>query len=412
MVRTAVAKRPAGNVNGGMTGSRCRHAVLGALAAVVSIALVSGTPAADAGEQAPPGKPLTVMTRNLYLGGDLNPAIRAALAQPSGSFAQLVALANGTHAVRSVVDQTNFRVRSRLLAGEIVAKRPDLVALQEVALWRHGPLELNQIAVPNAATVDIDFLQILMDELASQGASYTAVRVQQEADVEAPSFAGTNPSGPTAEAKDVRLTMRDVVLMRVDPGLTVLGSGGANYATRFTVGIGAFSYVFLRGYVWADVRAGSKTVRFIDTHLESEFSVFALGQANELLAGPAATNGSVVIACDCNSDPLNNTGKPPVDTTPHSAPYNFIVGHGFTDEWLEFAPAEEGWTSGLSVLVNDPTAEGIDHRIDMIFARTAGGDVASVDKGEVTGNEVTDRDPATGLWPSDHAGVVLRLRGW
>jgi len=361
---------------------------------------------------APPGKPLTVMTRNLYLGADLNPPIRAALAQPAGSFAQLVALANGTHAARAIVDQTNFPVRARLLANEIVATRPDLVALQEVALWRHGPLELNQVAVSNATTVDIDFLQILMDALAAQGASYIVVRVQQEADVEAPSFLGNNPFSPTADASDVRLTMRDAILMKVDPGLTLLNSGGANYATRFAAGVGAITYTFLRGYVWADVRTGTKTLRFIDTHLEAEFSIFALGQANELLAGPAATDKTVVIACDCNSDPLNNNGKPPVDMTPHSAPYNFIVGQGFIDEWLQFAPAEQGWTSGLSQLVNDATADGFDHRIDMVFARTAGGQVAGVDKGQVTGDELRDRDPASGLWPSDHAGVVLRLRSW
>ena len=102
----------------------------------------------------------------------------------------------------------------------------------------------------NAATVDIDFLQILMDELAAQGASYTVVKVQQEADVEAPSFVGTNPFSPAADASDIRLTMRDAILMKVDPGLTVLNAGSANYATRFTVGIGQFSYSFLRGYVW------------------------------------------------------------------------------------------------------------------------------------------------------------------
>ena len=397
-----------------MTSSRPgKRAALGVLVAAMSAALLTVPSAATGGEQpAPPAKPVTVMTRNLYLGADLNPPIRAALAQPNGSFAQLVALANGTHATRDIVDETDFPVRARLLASEVAATQPDLVALQEVALWRHGPLELDQIAVANATTVDIDFLQVLMDELAALGASYTVVKVQQEADVEAPSFVGSNPFDPTADASDIRLTMRDAVLMRVDPGLTVIASGSGNYATRFTVGIGPFSYTFLRGYVWADVRVGAKTLRFIDTHLESEFSIFALGQARELLAGPAGTNISVTIACDCNSDPLNNSGKPPIDLTPHSAPYNFIVGHGFTDEWLEFAPADEGWTSGLSQFVNDPTADGFDHRIDMIFARTAGGQVASVDKGEVTGNELGDRDAATGLWPSDHAGVVLRLRGW
>jgi len=391
---------------------RQNRTLLAVLVAAVSAMLaVAPSAAAEAGMAAPPGKPLTVMTRNLYLGADLNPPIRAALAQPPGSPAQVVALANGTHAARAIVDQTNFPVRARLLANEIVATRPDLVALQEVALWRHGPLELNQIAVSNATTVDIDFLQILMDALAAQGASYTVVRVQQEADVEAPSFLGTNPFSPI-DGSDIRLTMRDAILMKVDPGLTLLNSGGANYVTRFAAVAGQISYTFLRGYVWADVRAGSKTLRFIDTHLEAEFSIYALGQANELLAGPAATEKTVVIACDCNSDPLNNNGKPPFDITPHSAPYNFIVGHGFVDEWLQFAPADEGWTSGLSQLVNDATADGFDHRIDMVFARTAGGQVAGVDKGQVTGDELTDRDPATGLWPSDHAGVVLRLRAW
>jgi endonuclease/exonuclease/phosphatase family metal-dependent hydrolase len=392
---------------------RRRGTLLSVVAAAASVAVLATVPtaAANAGTAAP-GKPLSVMTRNLYLGADLGPPLRAALAQPPGSPAQLVALANGTHAARDIVDQTNFPVRVRLLAEEIVDTRPDLVALQEVALWRRGPLQLDQIAVPNATTVDIDFLQLLMDALAAQGASYQVVRVQQEADVEAPSFVGSNPGSPTADAADIRLTMRDVILIKNDPGLAVLDSGGANYTTRFSVSVGQLGFTFLRGYVWADVRAGSKTVRFIDTHLESEFSIFALGQANELLSGPAATTTTVVIACDCNSDPLNHSGKPPVDLTPHSAPYNLIVSRGFVDEWLRFAPAEEGWTSGLSQFVNDPTADGFDHRIDMVFVRTAGGQVAGVDKGEVTGDEVSDRDPATGLWPSDHAGVVLRLRDW
>src|SRR5262245_18857189 len=140
---------------------RPKRLVRRVLVAVVGATVLVGSwpaAAADVGKAAPPGKPVTVMTRNLYLGADLNPAIRAALAQPAGSFAQLVALANGTHAVRSVVDQTDFPVRARLLAGEIVAAKPDMVGLQEVALWRHGPLELNRLGVANAATVDIDFL--------------------------------------------------------------------------------------------------------------------------------------------------------------------------------------------------------------------------------------------------------------
>ena len=47
----------------------------------------------------------------------------------------------------------------------------------------------------------------------------------------------------------------------------------------------------------------------------------------------------------------------------------------------------------------------------MIFAHTPDGKPLDVDHGYITGDQLTDRDPATGLWPSDHAGVVLRLRG-
>ena len=47
----------------------------------------------------------------------------------------------------------------------------------------------------------------------------------------------------------------------------------------------------------------------------------------------------------------------------------------------------------------------------MVFARTAHGDPLVVDRGLVTGTTVASKDPATGLWPSDHGGVVLRLRG-
>ncbi|HEX5969622.1 MAG TPA: hypothetical protein VFY88_14170, partial [Intrasporangium sp.] len=125
-----------------------------------------------------------------------------------------------------------------------------------------------------------------------------------------------------------------------------------------------------------------------------------------------AADRTTVFVCDCNSDPLLDAVKPH-DTVPHKAPYEFLTGSaGYTDQWLEWAPAEEGWTSGLSERVNDATAAGFDHRIDMVFAHTLDGQPLEVDRGFITGDEITDRDPATGLWPSDHAGVVLRLRGW
>ena len=389
-----------------------RARVLG-LATVLS--LVVGSLAGGTAEAKPrPAKPVTVMTRNIYLGADINRPVEAALtAEAQGKTPQeiLVALGNATHLTRAIVDQTNFPVRAQLLAGEIDRTEPDLIGLQEVALWRSGPLQLDRVGVPNATTVDYDFLQILLDDLAARGEQYTPVSIGNRADVEAPSFTGSPFDGTIGtDARDVRLTMRDVVLIHVEDGLTAIDSGGAIYSHNLTIDILGATLNFDRGYQWVDVRAGATRFRFINTHLEAFSSDLALVQAKELLAN-APTAQATVFVCDCNSDPLNDSIKP-IDHVPHKAAYDLITGTGgFTDEWLEFAPADEGWTSGLSELVNDPTAAGFDHRIDMIFGQTARGAALGVDGGQVTGTDVADRDPATGLWPSDHGGVVLRLRG-
>jgi endonuclease/exonuclease/phosphatase family metal-dependent hydrolase len=378
-----------------------------AVTAVSALLLPSVVTTADA-KPINPDNPLTVMTRNLYLGADIQRPLRAVAGVTDPSLA-LVRLANANNLTRAIVDKTDFPRRSDLLTDEIVANQPDLVALQEVALWRHGPLELDpaKIAVPNSQTVDYDFLQILLDDLASTGLVYTPVRVQQESDVEAPAFTGVPPA--ITDARDVRLTMRDVVLMRSRPGLTLVGTGGGNYDDELVVPLAGKGMAFTRGFAWADVKIGAKKVRFINTHLEAFGSDHALAQAKELLAGPADEEGTTtIIACDCNSDPLDSRLSNGVE---HRAPYDLIVDSGFTDEWLQWRPAAEGWTSGLGELVNDATPAGFDHRIDMIFARTPSGKPLDVETGRVTGTQLADRDALTGLWPSDHGGVVLTLSG-
>jgi hypothetical protein len=262
---------------------------------------------------------------------------------------------------------------------------------------------------PNATGVDYDYLQILLDALSTVGMDYDAVNVGLRADVEAPSFS-VSPFG--ADARDLRMTMRDVILVRSDAGLKVTGEDDEIFSHNLEVTIAGTELNFDRGYNWVDVRAGAERFRFVNSHFEAFSSDLAFAQAAELLAEAAPTDRTTVFVCDCNSDPLNTDVKPH-DQLQHKAAYDLIVGAGgFTDEWLEFAPASEGWTSGLSETVDDPDAEDIDHRIDMVFARTADGDALPVQRGEVTGDEIGDRDPATGLWPSDHAGVVLRMRGY
>jgi endonuclease/exonuclease/phosphatase family metal-dependent hydrolase len=347
------------------------------------------------------------MTRNLYVGADITRPIRAGLAITDPR-QQFLALGRTAFQLRQTVDATDFSTRSRLLADEIASTRPDVVGLQEVALWRHGPLQLQQVGVPNATTVDEDFLATLLSDLEAAGAAYAVASTQTETDVEVPAFSG-NPQSPGPGARDLRLTVSDVVLVRQHAGLRVLAHGGGQYQHGVDLSVGGVALGIIRGYAWADVRFGRGVTRFVTTHLESQSSDLALAQAAELLGSPALQAPRVILACDCNSNPLR-AGVRPGDTVPHFAAYRLLTGSGhFTDAWLrQRHEPSPGYTSGLSELVNDPEPT-FTARIDLILARSESGGIRAR-RGQVTGDEVRDRDPETGLWPSDHAGVVLRLR--
>jgi endonuclease/exonuclease/phosphatase family metal-dependent hydrolase len=381
--------------------------LLAVLLALALLAVFAAPPAAHGrghahGHAHEQGKPLTVMTRNLYLGADLTRAFAALQAPPDR---QLEVLIGATTTIRAIVDQTNFPLRAQRLAAEIAERKPDLIGLQEVALWRHGPLGAE------ATTVDYDFLAILLAALEARGVQYVVAHVQQESDVTLPGFLG-------GTLQNLRLTMRDVVIKRANQGVKLLDADGAQYVTRILITLVGQEVAFIRGYNVVDVKAGNKRVRFINTHLESESSDVAFAQVAELLAGPASpSNGwATILACDCNTDPLDASVKP-AQTRAHRDPYLLLTGPGgFHDAWLQFAPAEAGFTSGLSELVNDTPEEaaaGFDHRIDFVFGRRADGSPMPVKRAWVVGTDPANRTPPTAigrLWPSDHAGVVVELR--
>ena len=380
------------------------------------------SPADAAGTKAPTVK---VMTRNLYLGADIMrpiAAVRQAQAEhPGDQVAQLDAFANANDDTRDIVDATDYPARVQLLAGELLTHKPDLVGLQEVAIWRHGPMD-NPLGADflktNATEVDYDFLAMLLEETnsrgASQGIEYKAISVAKRADVEGPAYDGQIMAGAT-DRRDVRLTMHDVILMRVGgPVKYVKGSKGAetydeNLVFDLDNNEGTDNAItFSRGFQWANFTSGDYRFRFLNTHFEAFGSDIAYAQAEQLIAGAAGYRGTAILTCDCNSDPLDGSVKPN-ETQPHWGPYYRLIRAGYNDTWLQKYAPEEGWTSGLSETVDDETAAGFDHRIDLVLARTRNGDKLPVLGGEVVGDELADRN-AAGLWPSDHAGVVMKLR--
>jgi endonuclease/exonuclease/phosphatase family metal-dependent hydrolase len=360
-------------------------------------------------EYASGDRTVSVMTRNIYLGGNINRPIRAAMDRTGRE--GILALGHANHKLREVVTRTDFATRSRLLAAEIATARPDLIGLQEVGLWRHGPMQLDRVGRPDATQVDLDFLNMLLADLANRGVRYEVVHVQQLSDVEAPAFTGNPYAGTAGSAADVRLTDRDVILVRTEAGLRIEASGGGAYQQRFQVELGDTIFPFVRGYAWADVAVGSARIRFVNTHLESQSAQLARAQAEELLNGPAGDMSlPTVIACDCNSNPASLAARSSVPIGSGAA-YRLITdGHGYTDLWLQQQGRDgPGNTAWLSELVNDETAD-FERRIDLVLARSATTGQIVANRAEVTGDELADRDPVSKLWPSDHAGVVVELR--
>ena len=135
-----------------------------ALACAMALALTIA-PAAAAEAAKPKKKPVdvNVMTRNIYLGGDI---FRPIPAQTLDEFKKLA----GELWVE--VQGTDFPTRAKELAKEVKRTKPDLIGLQEVALWRRGPDGLTDGATTPATQVVYDFLATLRAELKRLGLKY------------------------------------------------------------------------------------------------------------------------------------------------------------------------------------------------------------------------------------------------
>ena len=112
---------------------------------------------------------------------------------------------------------------------------------------------------------------------------------QDESDVEAPAFTGDPFAGTAESTRDVRLTLRDVILVRSERRHHAWPArAAASTRPGSTSQLGGIPYSYIRGFAWADLKIGRTRLRFVTTHLESERADLTLAQADELLAGAAA----------------------------------------------------------------------------------------------------------------------------
>jgi endonuclease/exonuclease/phosphatase family metal-dependent hydrolase len=347
--------------------------------ALIAALAVTGLVGASAAQAATPT--VKVMTRNLYIGTDLSGVVQAT------TFPQFLA---ATARAFTTVEASDPPGRMSALAREIRDADPMIIGLQEVQLIeRDTAAPTNDGPSTPANQVVFDFLQMLLDDLASQGTRYTVVT------------AATNVSSevPTALGFDVKVTDRDVMLAKAglpSDELSWASPSSANFAATLTLPTAAGPLAFKRGYNVADFKSGKRSFRLVNTHLEAFSSFHRSAQANELLSLPLRDQGATqVLVGDINSDP----GQ--VGTNP----YDLFATEGFADAWTQANPGVAGLTCCFREALLDPDTSAFDSRIDVALTRNVSAPARSA---RIYGTDPDNRT-ASGRWPSDHAGVTASV---
>jgi len=332
-----------------------------------SLAAVALGPAAVANDR--DDDTVRVMTRNMYQGFD--PVVIVTNPNP----------VVGATAAYQMIQDSKPAERAAAVAREIVRNRVDLVGIQEATLVRKGL----SLAEP-ATEVVSDNLALLLDALERLGERYHVVAI----------IPGLDAQLPTALGFVARVTVRDAIIARsqgADLKLSNVQVQGFLFNRTFPTAFG-IPVPNPRGWGSVDVEKNGRKFRFATAHLEQPESPPAqtqVLQAHDMIHGAGNTTLPVVFVGDFNAVPGNPA-------------YNKFINAGFADAWSLKRPGNPGFTCCQNTAVNNPASQ-LSERIDLILVR-GGIQVADID---LVGEKPSDRT-SSGLWPSDHAGVVAKLK--
>ena len=327
---------------------------------------------------------IRVATYNLYLGADLTVVFGAT---------DHDALSQRARVVLDQVVATDFPARAEAVAAILVRERVDVVGLQEVARWSRGIASPGDVPgsgngsgsgtvtpTDESAEVWLDFTAELLAALARTGHAY---------DVHAatPNFQG----GALVAGHEVMSVLgHNLVLVRRDSGVRVIEERTGDFARTLDIATGMPDLVLnvARSWSWVDAEVDGHPFRFVNTHLEAWDEPVRNAQRDELLARIGTPGVPVVVVGDFNA-----------------TPDRVAMPTEYVDAWAAAAAAaevEQGATCGEDAdLTGGSDRLGV--RIDYVFVRDA-----TVVECRVVGNRAGDRTPS-GLWPSDHAGVVAEI---
>jgi endonuclease/exonuclease/phosphatase family metal-dependent hydrolase len=331
-------------------------------------------------------KPVTIMTQNMSAGTDLTYAIYGLLGY--------IDIPTGVEMTYQEVQASDISQRAAMLAAAVAKKKPDLLALQEVTLWRTGP------TATTATAVFADQLQSLLDSLAANQVPYDIVAVNNVGDLALPKLSGGV----------LRMTDRNALLVRADlrpPDFNLSDIHAALFDSAYSLG----GLQVPSGWISAMVHSGNRHFRLFTTHLQSPVAgdptaaAIQLAQAQQLLHEARNSTVPVVIAGDFNSDAILGESGPGPDNTGTAA---MIQAAGYTDVW-KMAGSGAGQTWPYYLEDQFPPPPFVAHslpfeRIDLIFSQ--GLTVLSAERIVAPGPNILK-------WPyyaSDHAGVLAAVQ--
>jgi endonuclease/exonuclease/phosphatase family metal-dependent hydrolase len=319
---------------------------------------------------------LKVMTRNVYLGADLIPL---ASAGDESSFEQAAAERYQT------VLNNDFPRRAKLIAAEIRKTKPDLIGVQEATTWRRGADGVKDGRQTPAEQVVYDSAKELLKALKKAGTPYKQAVGRAWFDFEA----------PTALNYDVRITQRDVILVRKGSKVKVRRTFSGGFKEFLPVQTQAGLAEEKRGWVGVDATLAKRKFRFVDTHLEAYSAMVADQQMQELLK-PGGPLGSKkrrsILVGDFNSAPGANSNAR--GTSRDASAYYTAIDAGFRN------PLPKRITCCFTEDLRNP-ARKESTWIDHVLVRPR---IKAVRSGIVGTKQVG------GLYPSDHAGITATLR--
>ena len=380
---------------------RGRTGLFNAVASLLlSSALLAAALPVQAGAMCSNGKRgFETMTVNLYVGAGTENITALDPTDPN----YLVNLVSAVTGVYYQVLASQPPVRMQGVADQVVARMPDVFAVEEATLLRiQSPGDIVQGGTTPATVVVYDYLQLLVDALQARGAHYAVAATSVEWDIEMPMFELGPDGTPTGVIDDVRQTDREAILVRTDlpPGQLRISHQQSGHFTNLLV-YPSLGFAVTRGWCSVDVCARGDNFHYVCAHLEEEtYPQLQVLQAKELLAGPVKTSLPVMLVGDFNSDPLH---RDRLLSDPTAYPY--IIRAGFRDTWAALHPFHPagGLTWGHDEFLANPT-ELFDRRIDFVFFR--GPSFVPV-KAEPVDMVLNRTQPP--LWASDHAALEAEL---